>query len=253
MTKLVPTVLILGGTSAVAQAYAREAAKKGENIILVGRNKAKLTANVDDLNARSDGYIKSFVVDLEEVNKISKNWDNILKELKSIDRILVAYGMLGDQTRSQDNIDNLRTELITNFVSTSMWCELAFQYFRQKGTGQLTVIGSVAGDRGRQSNYHYGAAKGGLEIFIEGMAHRAAKLKEARVSVLLIKPGFIDTPMTDHLEKGGPLWSTPEKISKIIRRSERRGKRVVYAPWYWRFILIVIRYVPFFIFKQSSL
>jgi len=248
-----PTVLVLGGTSAVAMAYARNAAKAEENIVLVGRNKSKLEANVVDLKARGAKSVQSYVCDLGDSTEVEAHWSALLTLAGHVDRVLLAYGVLGEQSESQDSANILRRSLEINFVSTALWSERAFQYFRQHGSGQITVIGSVAGDRGRQSNYHYGAAKGALAIFMDGMAHRAAKLKEAKLKILLIKPGFIDTPMTDHLEKGGPLWASPEKIAAIIRKSERRGKRVVYAPWFWRFILMIIRYLPFFVFKRSSL
>ncbi|MEP3656143.1 MAG: SDR family NAD(P)-dependent oxidoreductase [Litorimonas sp.] len=252
MTNTIPTVVILGGTSAVALAYARNSAKDGETVILVGRNKAKLDANVADLTARG-ANASAIVSDLGDPKTVEKTWGKILKSAVKIDRVLLAYGVLGDQTESQEDLSKLQTELNTNFVSAALWCEAAFTYFRQVGKGQLSVIGSVAGDRGRQSNYHYGAAKGGLGLLMQGMAHRAAQLKEAKVGVLLIKPGFIDTPMTDHIEKGGPLWATPEKIAKIIRRSEKKGKHLIYAPWFWRFILLIIRTVPFFVFKRTGL
>jgi len=253
MKKAAETVVILGGTSAVAMAYARDAAQQGDRIILVGRNKSKLKDNLADLTARSTIEPLSFVVDLSDTINISTTWQSIIDHVGIIDRVLLAYGILGDQLDTQNDIKLLARNLVTNYVSAAQWGETVFAYFREIGCGQLSVIGSVAGDRGRQSNYHYGSAKGGLDIYMQGLAHRAAKLKEAKIGVLLIKPGFIDTPMTDHIEKGGPLWATPEKIARIIRKSEKRGRRVVYAPWFWRFILLIIQYLPFFIFKRTSL
>ncbi|MGJ8560372.1 MAG: SDR family NAD(P)-dependent oxidoreductase [Litorimonas sp.] len=252
MTHTSPTVVILGGTSAVALAYARNSAKDGEAIVLVGRNKVKLEVNAADLTARG-AKVTVIVADLGDPTSVEKTWANILKNAAKINRVLLAYGVLGDQTESQDDLSKLYSELNTNFVSAALWCESAFAYFRQIGQGQLSVIGSVAGDRGRQSNYHYGAAKGGIGLLLQGIAHRAAKLKEAKIGVLLIKPGFIDTPMTDHIEKGGPLWASPEKIAKLIRRAENKGKHLIYAPWFWRFILLIIRTVPFFVFKRTGL
>jgi len=247
------TIVILGGTSAVAMAYARNAAMEGHNIILVGRNKKKLTENEADLNTRGTGHVQHVVADLSDTQKIASTWKALSEKEQRVDRVLLAYGVLGDQDDSQKNIDELGRQLTTNFVSAAMWSEAAFESFRQAGAGQLTVIGSVAGDRGRQSNYHYGAAKGALDTFLQGMSHRAAKLNEAKIGVLLVKPGFIDTPMTDHIEKGGPLWATPEKVAHIIKKAEKRGRRVIYAPWFWWGILMIIRNVPFFVFKRTSL
>ncbi len=253
MKKASETIVILGGTSSVAMAYARDAVQNGDRVVLVGRNKSKLKENLADLTARGTQPPLSIAADLSDTKKINSVWQSILDQAGAVDRVLLAYGILGDQDQTQDDIETLCQNLVTNYVSAALWCEKAFGYFRQAGRGHISVIGSVAGDRGRQSNYHYGSAKGGLDIFMQGMTHRAAKLKEAKIGVLLVKPGFIDTPMTDHIEKGGPLWASPEKIARIIRKSEKRGKRVVYAPWFWRFILLIIRYVPFFVFKRSSL
>jgi len=246
-------LVILGGTSAVAMAYARLAAKQGLNICLVGRNAAALKANAADLDARSSGEVKTHIADLGDTQTIARNWKSIVKKCGSVNHVLLAYGVLGDQEATQKDLFTLNQNLQTNFVSSCLWSEFAYTHFRQTGKGQLSVIGSVAGDRGRQSNYHYGAAKSGLEAFIEGMTHRAARTREADIGVLLVKPGFIDTPMTDHIDKGGPLWSTPEQIAQIIRRAEMRGKHKIYAPWFWRFILLIIRNVPHFVFKRTGL
>ena len=247
------TTLILGGTSAVAMAYARLTVKSGDKIVLVGRNNEKLERNLADIKSRGADSSIAINVDLADTDQLQNNWNIIFERVGEIDKVLIAYGVLGDQVESQNNSDALADTLKTNFISAAMWAEIAFEHFRQNGAGQLTVIGSVAGDRGRQSNYHYGSAKGGLELFMQGMQHRAAKLREAKVRVLLVKPGFIDTPMTDHIDKGGPLWATPEKIAQITLHAEKRGRRVVYAPWFWRIILLIIKSIPFFVFKRTSL
>lgn len=249
----IKNIAILGGTSAVAMAYARLQAKSGHNLCLIGRNEEALKANKTDLEARGGGEVSYLKIDLAESSEVDENWQKIVKKMNGVDHMFLAYGVLGDQNHTQTDLSALLRSLQTNFLSTSLWAEAAFQTFRKQGQGQISIIGSVAGDRGRQSNYHYGAAKGGLDVFVSGMAHRAARLKEASIKVLLVKPGFIDTPMTDHIEKGGPLWATPEKIAKIILSAERRGKTKIYAPWFWRYILLVIRLAPFFVFKRSGL
>lgn len=253
MTPEIRNIVILGGTSAVAMAYARLQANAGHQICLVGRNEAALKANVIDLKARGAENASHHKIDLAKCDSIEKNWDLICKDMGTVDQLLLAYGILGDQNKTQENLQDLNLSLETNYLSAAIWAEAAFQTFRQQGHGQISVIGSVAGDRGRQSNYHYGSAKGGLDVLISGMAHRAARLREASVNVLLIKPGFIDTPMTDHIEKGGPLWASPEKIAKIIIAAEKKKKTKIYAPWFWRYILLIIRFVPFFVFKRTDL
>jgi len=248
-----PFWVILGGTSAVALSYARLKAAEGHSLLLVGRNKAKLAENVADLQARTTGNVSAFVCDLSDTATIAGNWKKIIKHAPQIDGLLLAYGILGDQDASQADVSALEDSLRTNFTSAAMWCELAFDHFQFHGNGQLTIIGSVAGDRGRQSNYHYGAAKGALEILGDGMAHRASQTVEASINVLTVKPGFIDTPMTDHLDKGGPLWASPEKIAAVIAKAEAKKRTKIYAPWFWRFILLAIRMTPNFVFHKTKL
>jgi NAD(P)-dependent dehydrogenase (short-subunit alcohol dehydrogenase family) len=114
------------------------------------------------------------------------------------------------------------------------------------------VIGSVAGDRGRQSNYPYGAAKAGLERYVEGLQHRFA-LGSGSISAHLVKPGFVDSPMTEGMEKGGPLWATPDQVAQAIWRGVSRGRTVLYVPSYWLSIMAIIRAVPGFVLHKTRL
>ncbi|MGB0906407.1 MAG: SDR family NAD(P)-dependent oxidoreductase [Maricaulaceae bacterium] len=254
MLKAKKTLLILGGTSAVAIAYARRQALHGRAICLVGRNEENLKKNQADLIGRGASDVSHYICNLSDLDLLKNHWEKIISKTENgIDEVLLAYGVLSDQVSNQDKVDQLRADLETNFVSAALWSELAFSYFGYEGCGQLTVIGSVAGDRGRQSNYHYGAAKGGLEIFCEGLSHRAAHVKEAKISVLCVKPGFIDTPMTDGLNKGGPLWATPDKIAAVIDRAISQKKQKIYAPWFWGVILFLIRLTPRFVFHKTKL
>jgi len=253
INKNLKALVVLGGSSAVALAYARLRAVENHPIILVGRNKNKLKLNEADLRARSKAEVETYVFDLSNTALIDKVWSDIINMGYDIGEVFVAYGVLGDQSETQTDSQKLLSSLNTNFVSVAIWAENAFDHFSYKGAGQITIIGSVAGDRGRQSNYHYGTAKGALEIFCDGMAHRAARFAGAKVNVLLVKPGFIDTPMTDHLDKGGPLWASPEKIAEITLKAVKRRKNKVYAPWFWRFILLLIRMTPRFVFHKTGL
>ena len=253
MSRSQGTLLILGGTSAVAQSYARLQAARGRRIVLAGRRKPALAANADDLVHRGASEAGVVVCDLADTGSLARHWDAVVAEHGPIGEVLIAYGLLGEQADTQGDAAHLEASLRTNFTSAALWAERAFDHMNRVGQGQITVIGSVAGDRGRQSNYHYGAAKGALERFMQGMAHRAAKTPEAKIGVLLVKPGFIDTPMTDHLDKGGPLWATPEQVAGAIDRAVARGRNSVYAPWFWRYILLIIRSVPRFVFHRTGL
>jgi decaprenylphospho-beta-D-erythro-pentofuranosid-2-ulose 2-reductase len=120
---------------------------------------------------------------------------------------------------------------------------------KQNETGTIAVISSVAGDRGRKSNYVYGSAKGGLTIFLQGLRNA---LSGSGVHVLTIKPGFVDTPMTNDFTKG-LLWAKPEKVAKDIKRAIDKKKNIIYTPWFWRWIMLIIRLIPESVFKKMNL
>lgn len=249
----VRTCLILGGTSAVAVAFARQAIVSGPiKFVIAGRNATRLAEVLADLKARG-ARADSFIVEADlgdpaQVGKISRQ---LLSDAGKIDNALLAYGQLGDQKVQQCDLEAARELLEVNFVSAALWCEALAAHFQETGSGRLGVIGSVAGDRGRQSNYLYGATKGGLERVCEGLAHRFAG--RPQISVTLIKPGFIDTPMTDHLDKGGPLWASPETIAEVIHSAMDKGRVRVYAPWFWRWIMLIIRSLPIAIMHRTKL
>lgn len=247
------TCVILGAASAVAIAFARQACTSGPvRLVLAGRNTGRLAEILADMQARG-ASADSFVVtgDLGDPQAVPALAADIIARAGRVDDVLLAYGILGDQTAQQADLAAARTLLDVNFVSAALWCEAFAAHFEAEGRGRLAVIGSVAGDRGRQSNYLYGASKGGLERVCEGMAHRFAGSKE--ISISLIKPGFIDTPMTDHIEKGGPLWATPETVASIIQRAMDKRRVRVYAPWFWRWIMVIIRSLPIFVMHRTKL
>ncbi len=166
------------------------------------------------------------------------------------DEVLLAYGVLGEQTAAQDSADETRRIIDVNFTSAALWLQLAARHLVGDRPRTLVVIGSVAGDRGRQSNYVYGAAKAGLDAFAEGLAHR---LHGTNLKVVTVKPGFVDSPMTAHLDRSGPLWAKPEAIAAAIDRAIGTGQRIVYAPWFWRPIMTAVRFAPRSLFYKTKL
>ena len=140
--------------------------------------------------------------------------------------------------------------LRTNFTSAAAWCQAAAAILERQRSGVLLVIGSVAGDRGRGSNYIYGASKAGLGALVEGVAHRLAR---SGARAVLIKPGFVDTPMTAGVARKGPLWASSETVARTIVASADRGGPIVYAPVFWRAIMFVVRNVPSAIFHRTRL
>ena len=245
------TLVVLGATSSVAHAYLRLVAAEGvfTRFTLVARNAEKLQTVSDDIAARSGGDVHAVEANLGDPKGVEDALARIRDVTPSIDECLLAYGALGEQETLQANMDELRSLLDTNFVSAAIWMEAMAKQFEAQGRGHLVVIGSVAGDRGRQSNYIYGATIAGRERISEGMAHRFAANKQ--ISVTLVKPGFIDTPMTAHIEKSGPLWAKPEQVAAQIRKAVRKKRVRIYTPWFWRFILLIVRVLPIPIFHKT--
>ncbi len=168
-----------------------------------------------------------------------------------IDAILLFYGFLGEQTQAERSIEDLRKIIDVNFSSAAAWCVAAAGLLEKQDHGVLIAASSVAGDRGRKSNYIYGAAKAGLTVLVEGIAHRLARTKARAVAVKL---GFVDTPMTAHITKGGPLWAKPSDVARRLKQiAEHPDKPIVYVPAFWRPIMFVIRNIPTAIFHRTNL
>jgi hypothetical protein len=157
--------------------------------------------------------------------------------------------MLPDQARCEAQVSDTLAALEVNFTATVALLTLLANYFEAQGRGCIAVIGSVAGDRGRQSNYVYGAAKGGLDRFLQGLRNR---LFRSGVSVVTLKPGFVDTPMTSGVKKN-PLFSSAERAGRDVHRAIQRRRDVVYIPWFWGPIMALVRLLPESIFKRLHL
>ena len=243
-------VVILGATSAIAQAYARRRAQAGVRFALAGRGEERLKAVAADLVARGAASAEPVVIDLSAIGEIESAAEMIHARFGPPQEIVVAYGVLGEQAALERDLPAARVALDVNFTSAALWL-LAFLK-RREAAQPLTavVIGSVAGDRGRGTNFIYGAAKGGLDIFVQGLAHAYAGTPARFV---MVKPGFVDTPMTAGFLKGGPLWSSPDRVAADIERAVRRGARVVYTPWFWWPIMAIIRRLPWFVFRRLKI
>jgi len=163
---------------------------------------------------------------------------------------LIAHGTLPDQQACAASAGLTLQEIQTNAISTIALLTHVANYFEQQGSGSIAVISSVAGDRGRQSNYVYGSAKAMVSTFLQGLRNR---LQFSGVHVLTIKPGFVDTPMTAHITPKGKLWAQPQDIAKGIVRALNKQQDVVYLPWIWRYIMLIIQHLPEFLFKRLRL
>lgn len=239
-------VLILGATSAIARETARLLAADGDRLFLVARDSERLGIVSDDLGVRGAESPDGLVADLDDFHRHDEIVEKAVASLGGLDAAIVAHGILGDQQRCQEDWGEAEKVLRTNFLSAASLLTRIANRFEAQGAGTLVGISSVAGDRGRQSNYVYGASKGALSLFLQGLRNR---LHPSGVQVITVKPGFVDTPMTAHIRKG-PLFAKPAAIGRGIRRAMRRGKDVVYLPWFWRVIMTVIGLLPERIFKR---
>jgi decaprenylphospho-beta-D-erythro-pentofuranosid-2-ulose 2-reductase len=245
----VPRVLIVGATSAIAIEVARAFAARGARLFLSGRDPAKLSAVADDLRVRYAAQVASAVLDVGDVPRHEDLIDRALRCWGGLDVVLVAHGVLPDQVRCEASVAETLRALEINFTATAALLTLLAPAFERQRGGCIAVITSVAGDRGRSSNYVYGAAKGGLHVFLQGLRNR---LHAAGVTVLEIKPGFVDTPMTAHVPKGR-LFASPRRVGRAIHRAITRRRDVVYVPWIWRPVMLGVRLLPERVFKRLKL
>lgn len=247
---MMKNVLIVGGSSAIAAACARRWAAEGANLFLTGRHPLRVEAVAQDLRVRGAGQVVTHVLDVNDHQQHQAMLDACRAALGRIDIVLIAHGSLPDQSRCERDVDVVLHELSTNALSTIALLTLLAGQFESQRSGSIAVIASVAGDRGRPSNYVYGAAKAAVATFCEGLR---ARLFKAGVRVLTIKPGFVATPMTAGLALPGPLVASPERVAADIVRAIERGKDALYTPWFWSGIMLVIRSLPGFVFKRVSL
>ncbi len=242
-------VVIVGATSAIAYETAKNFAADGAHLYLVARNDERLAAVADDLRVRGARDVETYLLDVNDMERHQEMFDQALTALDGLDMLLIAHGTLGDQRKCELSVDETMKELRTNALSVISLLTIAANYFEQRKKGCIAVISSVAGDRGRQSNYVYGTAKAAVSTFLQGLRGRLAK---SGVSVVTIKPGFVDTPMTA-AHKKGLLFAQPDVVGRGIYRAMMQSKEVVYLPGFWRPIMFVVRSIPERIFKRVPL
>ena len=243
-------ILIVGATSGIAEALARRYAAEGANLFLVARNLGKLQIIASDLLARGAMSVQTFVMDANNSDLISAMTVSAWATFDSIDVAVVAHGTLPDQQRAEIDIPYAIAEFRTNAESV-ITCLIALaEKFESQKSGVIAVISSVAGDRGRASNYLYGAAKAALDTFASGLRVRLFK---SGVHVLIIKPGFVATAMTAHLNLPKLLTVNPNLVARDIRLAISKRKNIIYTPFFWRWIMLAIRWIPETIFRRLKL
>lgn len=243
------TVAVFGATSAIASACSRRWAMNEARFFLVGRDEEKLRQVRDDLVVHG-ASVAMHVLDLNEIDRHAAMLDKCFEALGRVDVALVAHGTLSDQGKCETDAQHAVHEFTSNGLSViALLTELARRMEPQK-SGCIAVISSVAGDRGRSSNYLYGAAKAAVTQFCSGLRGR---LFASGVNVLTIKPGFVDTPMTQGLSLPRLLLASPEKVARDITKAVETGRNTIYTPWFWRPIMLIIALVPEFVFKRLKL
>jgi decaprenylphospho-beta-D-erythro-pentofuranosid-2-ulose 2-reductase len=242
-------ILIIGATSAIAEAAARRFAQRGDSLYLLARNGERLDALLADLKIRGAAATAGAQFDANDHERHAAVIEQAAAAMGGLDAVLIAHGTLPDQQACQADAALALREIGTNALSVISLLTHIANRFEARRAGVIAVIGSVAGDRGRQSNYVYGSAKGMLAIFLQGLRNR---LQKAGVHVLTIKPGFVDTPMTASFKKG-PLWATPDQVAQAIVKAMDQRRNVLYTPFFWWGIMAIIRSIPEAIFKKLSL
>lgn len=244
-------IVVIGATSAIAHQCARIwAAQDSVDFVLVGRNKDRLDRAAADLRARSAASKASVIVcDLIDPVAIQSRVGEICAS-GLLDIVLIAQGSLGSQMESQLSAAYCHAELQINAVSPVLWAEAFAQCMDEAGQGTLAMIGSVSGDRGRKSNYVYGAAKGLVARYAQGLQHRFAG---SNVNIVLVKPGPTDTPMTADLKARGGKLASVEAVAQRICLGIARGESTVYAPAKWKLIMLIIQHLPSFVFNKLNI
>jgi decaprenylphospho-beta-D-erythro-pentofuranosid-2-ulose 2-reductase len=241
-------IVVVGGTSALAQHTLRAWLAEGNAAVhLIGRSEPGLAAVEADLTERFPGSAVSYEgADLTDIDSITRIVSRVVAEGPP-DIVLIAHGSLASQAESSGDLHAMFDQLIVTGVSPVLWLE-AFADRMTHGT--VAIIGSVAGDRGRRSNYLYGAAKGLIEKVTQGLQNRFAGTD---LHVVLIKPGPTRTPMTQHLADAGARLADVRAVGAIIALSVKNNKRVAYAPRRWGMIMAIVRNIPAPLFNRLDL
>ena len=249
MSTSTETVLVVGATSAIAEAAARIYASRGAALHLLARDEERLDAIAADLTVRGAQYVAAERFEADALDDHEKQLDAAFVSLGRVDVAIVAFGTLPDQSRCEHDVAEALRHVHTNAVATtSVVLHLANRFERQ-GRGTLAVITSVAGDRGRRSNYLYGASKKMVSTLLDGVRFR---LGSVGVDVVDVRPGFVDTPMTAAFDKG-VLWAEPDTVASQLVKAIDDGRDTVYTPAFWRAIMLVVRSLPKAVLKRLPL
>ncbi len=240
-------ILIVGAKSDIAKAVAREYAKNGYDIYLAGRKIDELEEFATDLRVRSQRDVRLVELDILDFESHQSFYDEL--EPKPLG-VVTAVGYLGDQDEAQEDMAQTLQIINTNYTGVVTLLNTIANDFEARKSGFIVGISSVAGDRGRKSNYLYGSAKAGFSAYLSGLRNR---LYESQVGVMSVKPGFVATKMTEGMDLPQKLTALPQEVAEDIFKAQQSGKDILYTKWIWRYIMLIITSIPEFIFKKMSI
>jgi short-subunit dehydrogenase len=240
-------VLIIGAKSDMAKAIAHVYAKQGYNIYLSARKVDELKIFAEDLRIRTAKEVKLLELDILDYASHEKFYDAL--EVKPLG-VISAVGYLGQQDEAEENFAETELIIDTNFTGVVSLFNIIANDFEKRNTGFMVGISSVAGDRGRKSNYIYGAAKAAFTAYLSGLRNR---LYDSNVHVMTVKPGFVATKMTEGMDLPEKLTAQPGDVAEDIYRGQQKSKNILYTKCIWRWIMLIIRNIPEFQFKKMSI
>ncbi len=240
-------VLIIGAKSDIAKATAREYAKNGYDLYLAARNVDELAEFAKDVITRTQRDIRLVELDILDYASHQAFYDNLDEKPLGV---ISAIGYLGEQEKAQSDFSEAKKIMDTNYTGVVSLFNIIADDFEKRRSGFMVGISSVAGDRGRKSNYIYGSAKAALTAYLSGLRNR---LYDAQVHVLTVKPGFVATKMTEDMDLPEKLTAQPEAVAEDIYKAQQKGKNVLYTKWIWRWVMLIIRNIPEFQFKKMSI
>ncbi len=240
-------VLIIGAKSDIAKAVARRYAKEGYNLYLAARDSNEQEEFANDIHIRTQKDVKCVELDILDYTS-HKAFYNALEEKPF--GVLSAVGYLGEQNKAQNDFKEAKKIIDTNYTGIVNLFNIIANDFEKRKSGFIIGISSVAGDRGRKSNYIYGSAKAAFTAYLSGLRNR---LYIANVHVLTVKPGFVVTKMTEGMDLPKKLTVQPDVVAEDIYKAQQKKKNVVYTKWIWRWVMLIIRAIPEFKFKRMSM
>jgi short-subunit dehydrogenase len=240
-------LLIVGAKSDIAKATAREYAKNGYDLYLAGRNVEELKEFAQDVITRTQKDVQLVELDILDYASHQAFYDKLQEKPLGV---ISAVGYLGDQEKGQSDFSEAQKIIDTNYTGVVSLFNIIADDFEKRRSGFMVGISSVAGDRGRKSNYIYGSSKAALTAYLSGLRNR---LYDAQVHVLTVKPGFVATKMTEDMDLPEKLTAQPEEVAEDIYKAQQKGKNVLYTKWIWKWVMLIIRNIPEFQFKKMSI